>query len=469
MKLIEKKQLESKISFVVETTKEQWDEANEKAFNAVAKKTAQKLNLPGFRKGKAPMSEVKKYVDNIEVYEKATNLIAPKMVEFVEQTPEFVNDNSETVDVPTLSIDGINDGKLKMEISYDIYPTVTISKYDDLVLDLPEVSVSEAEVENEISHAQKRFSKKEEKAEELGIEKGDIATFSFIGRIDNEPFEGGSADSFELEIGSNQFIPGFEEQMLGLKKGEEKSLNLKFPDNYHVDTLAGKPVVFDVKIQKITNVITPALDDDFAKQVGFKDVETYEQLKEKVTSLILEAKKDNYSQISSQQITTELLNRSTITEIPQSLLNREFATLEQQVKMRLNEMNIDLKRYLEISNKSEDQFKAELYEQAKATIKLALVISKIAEEEKIEVSEEEAKARALEMAQYYGSNNEEATNKYLSENLELVKEFITHKKVMDFIAQLNKDNKPDENKIATKQKESTKLTKKVSKKPDVKK
>lgn len=185
--------------------------------------------------------------------------------------------------------------------------------------------------------------------------------------------------------------------------------------------------------------------------------------------MILEAKKDNYSQISSQQITTELLNRSTITEIPQSLLNREFATLEQQVKMRLNEMNIDLKRYLEISNKSEDQFKAELYEQAKATIKLALVISKIAEEEKIEVSEEEAKARALEMAQYYGSNNEEATNKYLSENLELVKEFITHKKVMDFIAQLNKDNKPDENKIATKQKESTKLTKKVSKKPDVKK
>ncbi|WP_208895125.1 trigger factor [Ureaplasma diversum] len=465
MKLIEKNQLLSKIIFLVQATEQEWKEASDKAFDNVAKKVAQKLKLPGFRKGKVPLTEAKKYVDNIEVYKSAVKLIAPDVIKFVEQTSEFKDDDSETIDVPSFALENIDDPQNPIfSVSYDIYPSVTISKYDDLVLYLPNLAVSETEIENEITHAQKRLSKTVEKAEDAVIEKGDIATFSFFGKIDNEPFEGGAAESFDLEIGSNQFIPGFEEQMLGLKKGEEKSLDLVFPKDYHVESLANKPVVFDVKISKISTVVVPALDDDFAKQLNLKDVETYNQLKARISDLILKAKKENYNEMATQQITSALLSRSTITEIPQTLLDREFTTLEQQIKIRLNEMGVDLKKYLEITNKSEEEFRTGLYEQAKDTIKLALVISKIADEQNIEVSDEEAKEKTLEMAQYY-AGDQELTNKYLAENLELVKEFTTHRKVMDFIIELNKNNKPAEEEIEAKEEKAAKPAKKAAAKP----
>ncbi|MCF1349016.1 trigger factor [Ureaplasma urealyticum] len=459
MKLLNKIKNENAIEFQVLIEKSEWEKKHNEAFEKVAKKTASKLKIPGFRPGKVPVEEAKKHVNEIEVFETTTNDLVPQALTFLEQDESFISDNSETVDTPSIDILDFKDGELTLKIAYDLYPVATIDSYNDLVLTPIVNEAFDHEVNAEIEHALSSKSQRRVKDENELIEKGDEVRFDFKGMIDNVPFQGGSAKDHLLTIGSNQFIPGFEDQMIGLKVGEQKNLEVKFPDDYHATDLAGRSAVFEVLIKEITSVKPQELNDEFAKSFNLPNVNTVQELKDYIHNQIVLAKQERNSERAWLEIAQQLLAKAKVTPIPQSLIDREVSTLKQQVISQLSQYKIDLKQYLEFSKKSESQFQEDLVKQAKETIALALLVDDIAENQKIVVSDDEVKERIAEMAKLY-QGEEEAIIERLSQNPDAVKEFLLHKKVVNYLIDLNKNNQPkDTASTLSKQEDKPKVAK----------
>ncbi len=449
MKLLNKIKNENAIEFQILIEKSEWEKKHKESFEKIAKKTASKLKIPGFRPGKVPVEEAKKHVNEIEVFETTTNDLIPQVLTFLEQDESFINDDSETVDTPSVDILDFKDGELSLKVVYDLYPVATIESYNDLILTPIVNEAFEHEVNAEIEHALNSKSQRRVKDDNEFIEKGDEVRFDFKGMIDSVPFEGGSAKDHLLTIGSNQFIPGFEDQMIGLKKDERKNINVKFPDDYHATDLAGKAAVFEVFIKEITNVKPQELNDEFAKSFNLPNVNTVQELKDYIHNQIVLAKQEKNSERAWLEIAQQLLAKAKITPIPQSLIDREVSTLRQQVLSQLSQYKIELKQYLEFSKKSEAQFQEDLIIQAKETITLALLVDDIAETQNIVVSDEEVKERVAEMAKLY-QGEEQAVIEQLSKNPDAVKEFLLHKKVVNYLIDLNKNNQPKNTTLSSK-------------------
>lgn len=400
-----KKDNELKLTFTVEAAK--FDEEMKKVYT----KTAKYFTIPGFRKGKAPMKIIEKQYGSEIFYEDTFNEIVPDIY-----AEELKANNIEAVSKPDIEVTQIGKGQdLIFTAIIQTKPEVKLGKYKGIELKKIEYTVSDEDIEHEISHMAEKNSRLIT-IEDRPVEKKDIAVIDFEGFVDGVAFEGGKAENHELEIGSNTFIPGFEDQIIGMKIDEEKDINVKFPEEYFSKELAGKDAVFKVKLHEIKRKELPTIDDEFAKDVS--EFDTLKELKASIKEKLEEENKNRAKYETEEEAIKTVCDQVEI-EIPSGMIETEVDNMVKDVEVRLSYQGLKLDQYLKMMNKSEEEFRKEFEEQAKKSVKSRLVLEAIGKDAKIEVSEEEIANKVKEMATNYGRKEEELLgNEELKQYLE---------------------------------------------------
>lgn len=408
---------EVKISFKVEAEK------FENAIKSVYSKNAKYFAIPGFRKGKAPFNIVeKRYGDEI-FYEDAFNELVPEIYENA-----IKEKNVAAVSQPKIDIQKMKKGEdLEFTATVQTKPEVKLGKYKGIELKKVEYTVSDEDVNHEIGHMQEKNARVTT-VEDRPAQSKDITTIDFEGFVDGKAFEGGKAEGHELEIGSNTFIPGFEDQIIGMNKDEERDINVKFPEDYYSKELAGKDATFKVKLHEIKEKKLPELDDEFAKDVS--EFNTLKELKDSIKDK-KQKENDNKAKREIEDAAIEKVCENTPVDIPSGMIDSEVANMVSEMEQQLSYQGISLEQYLKIMNKTraeiEDNYKA----QAEKNIKARLVIEAIIKEENIAASEEEIAEKLKEMANNYGRKIEDLEkNEHLKE---YIVESIKAEKAIDLI------------------------------------
>ena len=403
---------EVKLSFEIEA--EKFDDAMKKVYA----KTAKYFNIPGFRKGKAPMQMVEKQYGSSIFYEDTFNELVPDIYD------EAIKENNiDAVSRPQIDIQQMGKGKnLIFTAIVQVSPEVKIGKYKGIELNKIEYNVSDEDIEHELGHMQEKNSRLIT-IEDRPVETKDIAVIDFEGFVDGEAFKGGKAEKHELEIGSNTFIPGFEDQIIGMKVDEEKDINVKFPEEYFSKDLAGKDATFKVKLHEIKKKELPKLDDEFAKDVS--EFDTLEELKNSIKEKI-QTENDSRAKYELEENAIKTVCENTPIDIPSAMIENEIENMMQDIKVRLSYQGLNIEQYLKMINKTEEDMRNEFKEQAERAVKSRLVLEAVAKAEKIENSEEEIAEKIKEMAKNYGKKEEEVLKneqlrKYVEENMKTEK------------------------------------------------
>lgn len=408
---------ELKLSFEVEAKK--FDEAIVTVYN----KSAKYFNIPGFRKGKAPMAIVEKHYGPEIFYEDAFNEIVPEIYE-----KELKENNIEAVSKPDLDVEQIGKGQdLKFTAVVQIKPEVKLGKYKGIELKKIEYNVSDHDVEHELSHMAEHNARLIT-VEDRPVENGDITVIDFEGSVDGVKFEGGKAEGHELEIGSGSFIPGFEEQIIGMKIDEEKDIKVKFPDDYFSEDLKGKDAVFKVKLHEIKKKELPEINDDFAKDAS--EFETLEELKNSIKEKIEESNKTK-AKYETEEAAIKAVCDNTKIDIPSGMIETELDNMVKDIETRLSYQGMNMEMYLQMVGKTMDEFKKEGEEQATEAVKTRLVLEQIVKDEKIEADEKQVEERLEEMAKAYGRKKEDL--KENSDFMDYIKKQIAQEAAIDFI------------------------------------
>ena len=403
---------EVKLSFEIEA--EKFDEAMKKVYA----KTAKYFNIPGFRKGKAPMQMVEKQYGSSIFYEDTFNELVPDIYD-----KAIKENNIDAVSRPQIDIQQMEKGKnLIFTAIVQVSPEVKIGKYKGIELNKIEYNVSDEDIEHELGHMQEKNSRLIT-IEDRPVEIKDIAVIDFEGFVDGEAFKGGKAEKHELEIGSNTFIPGFEDQIIGMKVDEEKDINVKFPEEYFSKDLAGKDATFKVKLHEIKKKEFPKLDDEFAKDVS--EFDTLEELKNSIKEKI-QTENDSRAKYELEENAIKTVCENTPIDIPSAMIENEIENMMQDIKVRLSYQGLNIEQYLKMINKTEENMRNEFKEQAERAVKSRLVLEAVAKAEKIENSEEEIAEKIKEMAKNYGKKEEEVLKneqlrKYVEENMKTEK------------------------------------------------
>ena len=373
----------------------------EKFENAIKKvyfKNAKYFNIPGFRKGKAPQNIVEKYYGKEIFYEDAFNEIAG------EEYANAVEENKlEVVSKPQIDIVTMEKGQdLVFTATVATKPEVELGKYKGIEIEKIEYNVEDSDIENNLKQMQEKNSRVI--SVETPVEKGNIAVIDFEGFVDGKAFEGGKGENYSLEIGSGSFIPGFEDQVIGMKIDEEKDINVKFPDEYFSKDLAGKDATFKVKVHEIKKKELPELDDEFAK-----DVSEFDTLKELKDSIKERLEKDNEqkAKYEKEDAIMKVITEGMKVDIPAGMIEAEVDNMVKDMEQRMSYQGLKLEQYLKMLNKTEAEFKKDYEPQAIQAIKSRLALEAIIKAEKIEVTEKEIKEKLEEMAKNYGKTAEE--------------------------------------------------------------
>lgn len=406
------KENELKLEFTIEAAK--FDDGMKKVYE----KSAKYINIPGFRKGKAPMSIVEKHYGSEIFYEDTFNEVVPG-----EYERELKENNIEAVSKPDIEVKQIGKGQdLIFTAIVQTKPEVKLGKYKGIQLNKVEYNVSEKDINHELEHMADRNSRLVN-IEDRPVENGDITVIDFEGFVDGKPFEGGKAENYELTIGSNTFIPGFEDQIIGMKVDEEKDINVKFPEEYFSKDLAGKDATFKVKLHEIKKKELPKLDDEFAKDVS--EFDTLEELKNSIKEKI-QTENDSRAKYELEENAIKTVCENTPIDIPSAMIENEIENMMQDIKVRLSYQGLNIEQYLKMINKTEEDMRNEFKEQAERAVKSRLVLEAVAKAEKIENSEEEIAEKIKEMAKNYGKKEEEVLKneqlrKYVEENMKTEK------------------------------------------------
>ncbi len=403
---------EVKLEFTVEAEK-----FNE-AIQTVYKKNAKYFNIPGFRKGKAPFKMVEKAYGIQIFYEDAFNEVA------TEAYTKGIEDNKiEVVSKPEIDIKQIEAGKdLIFTAVVQTKPEVTLGKYKGIEIKKIEYNVSDEDVEHELSHAAEHNARIVT-VEDRAVENGDITVIDFEGFVDGKAFEGGKAENHELEIGSGKFIPGFEEQIIGMKTDEEKDIKVTFPKEYPAKELAGKEATFKIKLHEIKKKELPEINDEFAKDAS--EFDTLEEWKKSIREKQEKANESKAKYEMEEEAIEAVCNDSKV-DIPSGMIETQIDNMEQDVSSRLSYQGMKLDQYLQMVGKTRKEFRDEYKEQAEKQVKTNLVLEAVMKDSKIEVAEEEIEAKIKEMAEMYGQKEEEVKNnpnlrKYIEESLKTEK------------------------------------------------
>lgn len=408
---------EVKISFKVEAEK------FENAIKSVYSKNAKYFAIPGFRKGKAPFNIVeKRYGDEI-FYEDAFNELVPEIYENA-----IKEKNVAAVSQPKIDIQKMKKGEdLEFTATVQTKPEVKLGKYKGIELKKVEYTVSDEDVNHEIGHVQEKNARVTT-VEDRPVQSKDITTIDFEGFVDGKAFEGGKAEGHELEIGSNTFIPGFEDQIIGMNKDEERDINVKFPEDYYSKELAGKDATFKVKLHEIKEKKLPELDDEFAKDVS--EFNTLKELKDSIKDK-KQKENDNKAKREIEDAAIEKVCENTPVDIPSGMIDSEVANMVSEMEQQLSYQGISLDQYLKIMNKTRAEIEDNYKVQAEKNVKARLVIEAIIKEENIAASEEEIAEKLKEMANNYGRKIEDLEkNEHLKE---YIAESIKAEKAIDLI------------------------------------
>ena len=417
---MEKTQNANEIKLELTVEAEKFDEAIKKVYF----KSAKYFNIPGFRKGKAPIQIVEKYYGKEIFYEDAFNEVAGEALE------EAVKENNlEVVSRPDIEVTQIEKGKdLIFTAIMQTKPEAKLGKYKGIEIKKIEYNVSDEDIEHELSHMQEHNSRLIS-VEDRPVESGDITTINFEGFVNGEAFEGGKAENYDLEIGSNSFIPGFEDQIIGMKLEEEKDIKVTFPEEYFSKDLAGKEATFKVKVNEIKKKELPKLDDEFAKDVS--EFDTLKELKEDIKAKKEKQNKER-EKYETQDAVIKAVCENIKVDIPSGMVETEVENMVKDIENRLSYQGLKLDQYLQMMGKTEEEMKKEYEPQAIEAIKSRLALEAVIKEEKIEATEKEIEEKMKEMAKNYGKENDEEFMK--NENVKnYMKQGIESEKAIEFL------------------------------------
>ena len=447
---------ELKLEFTVEA--KVFDEGIKKVFN----KNAKYFNIPGFRKGRAPMNIVEKYYGDEIFYEDAFNEVVPAIYD-----EAIKNEKLEVVSRPKIDIVQMEKGKdLIFTAIVDVKPEVKLGKYKGISIEKTEYKVEETDIDAEIKTMAERNSRMVT-VSDRAAKKGDIAVIDFIGSVNGVEFEGGKASNHELELGSNTFIPGFEDQVIGMKTEEVKDVKVKFPEEYFSKELAGKDAVFKVTLHEIKEKELPKIDDEFAKDVS--EFDTLKELKADIKSK-KEKQNEERSKAELEEKAVKAVAADSTIDIPSGMIELEIDNMEQDMDRRLSYQGINLEQYLQMLGKTKVDFRNESQEPAKQNIQIRLVLDAVFNDAKLEISDKEVDEKIKELATTYGRKEEDLRNN--EELLGHIKDSIKSEKAIAYIVDNAKvkvieEKKEKEEKTEKVEKKST--TKKTSKKAEAEK
>lgn len=380
----------------VEVASERFDSALDEAF----KKVVKSVNVPGFRKGKIPRKIFEQRFGVESLYQDALDLILPGA--YSEAIDEI---GIEPVDQPDIDIEQIEKGKnLIFKATVTVKPEVKLGQYKGLEVEEESTEVTDEEVDNELKNLQERNADLVA-IEEGEVIEGDTAVIDFEGFVDDEPFEGGKGENYSLEIGSGQFIPGFEEQLVGTKIGDEVDVNVTFPEEYHAPDLAGKSALFKVKVHEIKRKELPELDDDFAIDVD-DEVETLDELKAKIKERMKTAKEQDADMKKKDSLVEQATENAEI-DVPEVMIQTETERMLQEFEQRLQSQGMTLDLYYQFTQTDEEGMKAQFLEDAEKRVKMNLTLEAIADAENIEVTEEDIDKEIENMAEMFQRSAEE--------------------------------------------------------------
>ena len=412
----------SEVKLEITVSAEKFEEGMNKAFF----KNAKYFSVPGFRKGKAPRARVEKYYGEQVLYEDAFNEIAPEIYE-----EALKENNIEAVARPEIDITQIGNGKdLIFTAIVTVKPKVELGKYKGIKIEKKEYPVTDEDVDNAIKAMAEKNARIITCDDDKILEKGDTAVIDFEGFVGGEAFEGGKGENYSLEIGSNTFIPGFEDQLIGLKKGEETDVNVNFPENYFSKELAGKPATFKVKVNEIKTKEYPKMDDEFAKDVS--EFDTLKELKAD-TRAHLEEENSRRAKYEMEEDAIEEVTHSAKIDIPAKMLDAEIDGYIHDMNHRLEHQGMTLDMYMQMMNTDLASVRDEFRGKAEHNIMTRLVLEAIFEAEKIEITDEDINKKLADVAKEYGRDAEEFVKKANDQVKEFAKEELKYDLAVKFI------------------------------------
>ena len=422
MKLLKNETIDkNRVKLTIEIDKDAFADAVMKAY----KKNVKKIAIPGFRKGKAPKAIIERYYGEGVFYEDAVNFVCPDAYEFAVKEADI-----EPVDRPEIDIETIGEGKdLVITAEVTVKPEVELGDYMGVSAEKKNYRTKVADVDAQIKAAQDKNARMID-IDDRAVKKGDFTVIDFEGFVDGVPFEGGKATDHSLEIGSGQFIPGFEDQLIGAKIGEEKEINVTFPEEYHAEELKGKPAVFKVTVKSIQQKELPELNDDFAKDVS--EFDTFDEYKQDVKAKLDKANADKTAAEFEGNVIKVVTDAAKV-DIPQCMIDAKIEDLIRDFGYRLSSQGLSLDQYMKYTGATVDTFKEQFKDQAAEQVKTALVLGEIAKKENIEVTDEDVENEFKRMAEMYGMEVDKLKEYIKDGEKDSLKEVLKIKKAVDKI------------------------------------
>lgn len=385
-----------KNKYVIKLDGKEWESALNQSF----KKRSDSVNIPGFRKGKVTKEMYIKHFGVETLYMDAVDFALPVAYE------KFLKEN--TIDIaatPGVDVKSVDEKALEIEFSIVEKPEIKLGEYKNLKIKKETVSVSKEEVKKELQNLQEHYAEVQIK-ENGKVENGDITVINFEGFLDKKPFEGGKAENHELEVGSNSFIPGFEEGLIGMETNEEKDIELTFPQEYPAPELASKKVIFKVKVNEIKRKVLPEINKDFFEDINLPNVNSKETLEKALEEEIKQGKEREVSDKYIDEVLKKVTENAKF-ELPDEMVEDEVDRMIREFSEQLKLQGFEFKQYLEMIKMDEEKIREEMKKEATSRVSYRLILEKIAEEEKIEISDADASKEADNLAEKYKMEKEE--------------------------------------------------------------
>ena len=403
---------------VVTVAGDEWKSACKKAFNKIAKN----VTVPGFRKGSAPEKILRRYISKEqERYEAIENNANTWLLAALKEN------ELEPVSRPSLDFRNMSDESVDLVFEFYVEPEVKLGEYKGLPYEVEAVEITDEDVNKELDRMRETYADME--SIEGAAEEGDTVNIDYEGLRDGVAFDGGTAEGYDLRLGSGSFIPGFEDQLIGAKAGEEKELSLTFPEDYHSEELAGQEVVFKVKVNDVKRKVLPELDDDFAKDVNAPGVENVEDLRKVVKERLENGRKEQAERRADEELFKKLSEAAEI-DLPHVMVEDEAMSMVRQFESQISQYGMQPSQYLKMLNQTEESLRDTYMEEAERNVRLRLILSAIAKNEQMEVSAEDVDAEINKLAEAY---NMEADQVRHVVDEELLKKDILNQKASEFV------------------------------------
>jgi trigger factor len=418
-----KKINDNKTEITIKVEGKEWEKALDKSFE----KNVKDRKIDGFRKGKIPKDMFIKTFGLESLFQDAIDEVIPNAYEEVLKETKL---NPATQ--PNLTLKAVDEKGVELVFEIITSPELKLGKYKKLDVKKSEIKVSKKEIDEEIELTLKKYA--ELAIKEGKVEAGNIATINFEGFLDDKPFEGGKSENYPLEIGSNSFIPGFEDQVIGMEKDEEKDIKVTFPENYHSEELKGKEVVFKVKVNEIKEKTIPELNEEFFKDYDVEGISNEKELREDIKERITVRKEQAEENVYIDALLEAAAKESKV-EIPEEIISDEVHRMMDQFGQQLSMQGINMEQYMQMTGVTHEKMHEDMNPEAKKRVHYRLLLDAIAEKEKIEATDKEAEKQAEELATNYQMEKEQFLSMF--GGLDMIKYDIKVKKTMEFLKENN--------------------------------